>query len=71
MQRMINTHIEASKIGSHIAEQVLDYQRRIVSESSGNNLTLNHLYMCTILCFSKNISLYFVFKQNFRIKSRP
>lgn len=41
MQRMINTHVEASKIGSHIAEQVLDYQRQI-NNSSGNNLTLNH-----------------------------
>lgn len=28
MQRMISTHIEASKIGRQIAEQVLDYQRR-------------------------------------------
>jgi len=29
MTRMINTHIEASKIGRQIAEQVLDYQRRL------------------------------------------
>lgn len=29
MTRMINTHIEASKIGRQIAEQVLDYQRRM------------------------------------------
>jgi aryl hydrocarbon receptor nuclear translocator-like protein 1 len=35
IQRMINTHIEASKIGSQIAEQVLDHQRRM-GESSGN-----------------------------------
>jgi aryl hydrocarbon receptor nuclear translocator-like protein 1 len=34
-QRMINTHIEASKIGSQIAEQVLDHQRRM-GESSGD-----------------------------------
>lgn len=34
MQRMINTHIEASKIGRHIAEQVLDYQRRMSSSDS-------------------------------------
>lgn len=36
MQRMINTHIEASKIGRQIAEQVLDYQRRLGDVSSGN-----------------------------------
>lgn len=35
MQRMINTHIEASKIGRQIAEQVLDYQRRMGDVSSG------------------------------------
>lgn len=35
MQRMINTHIEASKIGRQIADQVLDYQRRLGDSSSG------------------------------------
>lgn len=35
MQRMINTHIEASKIGRQIADQVLDYQRRMGDVSSG------------------------------------
>lgn len=34
MTRMINTHIEASKIGRQIAEQVLDYQRRMGDRSS-------------------------------------
>lgn len=34
MTRMINTHIEASKIGRQIAEQVLDYQRRMGDQSS-------------------------------------
>lgn len=33
MQRMINTHIEASKIGRQIADQVLDYQRRLGDSS--------------------------------------
>lgn len=33
MQQMINTHIEASKIGRQIADQVLDYQRRIGDSS--------------------------------------
>lgn len=32
---MINTHIEASKIGRQIADQVLDYQRRLGDASSG------------------------------------
>lgn len=36
MQRMINTHIEASKIGRQIAEQVMDFQRRLGDVSSGN-----------------------------------
>ena len=31
---MINTHLEASKIGRQIAEQVLDYQRRMGDHSS-------------------------------------
>lgn len=34
MQRMINSHVEASKIGRQIADQVLDYQRRIGDTSS-------------------------------------
>ena len=33
---MINTHVEASKIGRQIAEQVLDFQRRNGDSSSGN-----------------------------------
>lgn len=28
MQRMINTHIEASKIGRQIADQIIDSQKR-------------------------------------------
>lgn len=34
IQRIINTHVEASKIGSQIAEQVLDSQRRGNTPSS-------------------------------------
>lgn len=34
MQRMINTHIEASKIGRQIADQVLDYERRLSDSSA-------------------------------------
>lgn len=34
MQRMINTHIEASKIGRQIADQVLDFQRRLGDSSA-------------------------------------
>ncbi|KAG5675638.1 hypothetical protein PVAND_005526 [Polypedilum vanderplanki] len=34
MTRMINVHIEASKIGRQIAEQVLDYQRRMGDDAS-------------------------------------
>jgi aryl hydrocarbon receptor nuclear translocator-like protein 1 len=37
MQRLISTHVEASKIGRQIAEEVLDSQRRggdSLSESS-------------------------------------
>lgn len=37
MQRMINTHVEASKIGRQIAEQVIDSQRRCYDSSSGNS----------------------------------
>ncbi|XP_055686353.1 protein cycle isoform X2 [Lutzomyia longipalpis] len=34
MHRIINTHVEASKIGRQIAEQVLDHQRRVGDSSS-------------------------------------
>ncbi|XP_058065301.1 basic helix-loop-helix ARNT-like protein 1 [Anopheles bellator] len=34
IQRMINSHVEASKIGRQIAEQVLDHQRRLGDSSS-------------------------------------
>ncbi|XP_058122930.1 basic helix-loop-helix ARNT-like protein 1 [Anopheles ziemanni] len=34
IQRMINSHVEASKIGRQIAEQVLDHQRRMGDSSS-------------------------------------
>lgn len=37
MQKMINTHIEASKIGRQIADQVLDYQRRLSDSSNGSS----------------------------------
>lgn len=36
MQRMINSHVEASKIGREIAERVLEYHRRCGDHSSGN-----------------------------------
>lgn len=36
MQRMINTHVEASKIGRQIAEQVMDLQRRGESSSGSS-----------------------------------
>lgn len=39
MQRVINTHIEASKIGRQIAVQVLDFQRRNGDLSSGEIFT--------------------------------
>lgn len=44
MQRMINTHIEASKIGRQIADQVLDYQRRLGDSSSGE-LIFDHFIL--------------------------
>ncbi|XP_035918129.1 aryl hydrocarbon receptor nuclear translocator-like protein 1 isoform X1 [Anopheles stephensi] len=34
IQRMINSHVEAGKIGRQIAEQVLDHQRRVGDSSS-------------------------------------
>lgn len=37
MQRLINTHVEASKIGRQIAEQVIDSQRRAGDSSSGSS----------------------------------
>lgn len=37
MQRMINTHVEASKIGRQIAEQVIDSQRRSDNTSSAGS----------------------------------
>lgn len=41
MQRMINTHIEASKIGRQIAEQVMDLQKQgrdsPINDSPSNN----------------------------------
>lgn len=37
MQRLIKTHIEASKIGRQIAEQVVDSQRRGGESSSSNS----------------------------------
>lgn len=37
MQRMITTHIEASKIGRQIAEQVIDSQKRNGDSSSSNS----------------------------------
>lgn len=50
MQRMINTHIEASKIGRQIADQVLDYQRRLGDLSSGKKLKQSQI--------AKLLSLY-------------
>lgn len=35
MNRIINTHLEASKIGSKIADQVFEMQRRVGDSSSG------------------------------------
>lgn len=37
MQQMINSHVEASKIGRQIAEQVMDSQRRGGESSSGSS----------------------------------
>ncbi|XP_066991852.1 protein cycle isoform X1 [Anabrus simplex] len=37
MQRLISTHVEASKIGRQIAEEVLDSQRRGVDSSPGSS----------------------------------
>lgn len=37
MQRLISTHVEASKIGRQIAEEVLDSQRRGGDSSSDNS----------------------------------
>ncbi|CAH0545897.1 unnamed protein product [Brassicogethes aeneus] len=37
MERLINTHIEASKIGRQIAEQVMDSQRRGGESSAGSS----------------------------------
>lgn len=37
MQRMINSHVEASKIGRQIAEQVMDSQRRCEESSSASS----------------------------------
>lgn len=42
IQRMINSHVEASKIGRQIAEQVLDHQRRIGDSSSGEYIRYMH-----------------------------
>jgi aryl hydrocarbon receptor nuclear translocator-like protein 1 len=42
MQRMINTHIEASKIGRQISDEVLEFQRRMGDFSSG---ILMHVYI--------------------------
>lgn len=35
MQTLINSHVESSKIGRQIADQVVEYQRRICDSSSG------------------------------------
>lgn len=37
MQRMINTHVEAGKIGRQIAEQVMDSQKRCEGSSSASS----------------------------------
>ena len=37
MQRLINNHVEASKIGRQIAEQVMDSHRRGDEASSGSS----------------------------------
>lgn len=37
MQRMINSHIEASKIGRQIAEQILDSQKKSGESSSDSS----------------------------------
>lgn len=37
MRRMINSHVEASKIGRQIADQVMDSQRRSGESSSGSS----------------------------------
>lgn len=42
MQRVINTHIEASKIGRQIAVQVLDFQRHNGDLSSGERIFIGN-----------------------------
>lgn len=37
MQHIINTHVEASKIGRQIVEQVMDSQKRSGDSSSSNS----------------------------------
>lgn len=37
MQRIISTHVEASKIGRQIAEQVMDSQRQGGESSTGSS----------------------------------
>lgn len=37
MRRMINSHVEASKIGRQIADQVMDSQKRGGESSSGSS----------------------------------
>ncbi|XP_050097384.1 protein cycle isoform X2 [Anopheles aquasalis] len=45
IQRMINSHVEASKIGRQIAEQVLDHQRRLGDSSSESSPNPNEAAM--------------------------
>ncbi|XP_035792727.1 uncharacterized protein LOC118466938 isoform X1 [Anopheles albimanus] len=45
IQRMINSHVEASKIGRQIAEQVLDHQRRLGDSSSESSPNPNETAM--------------------------
>lgn len=59
MHRMINTHIEASKIGRQIAVQVLDNHRRAGDSSSGNEFMIK-INEFEINCFSI-----------YRMQSRP
>lgn len=53
MTRMINTHIEASKIGRQIAEQVLDYQRRMGDGSSGSSPGCSCCFVKLMFKFNK------------------
>lgn len=50
MRRIIETHVEASKIGRQIAEQVLDHNRR-VGNSSSDKINIVLFQLLNLLSF--------------------